>query len=146
MDRHKFLKTCGYTCLGIVGLTSFLDSCIPTKLVQTTSNTGLLIIPKTEFIEEKNNKLKSLKHILIQTPELFFPIALYRFSDTEFSAILLKCSHQGIELNVMGDLISCPAHGSEFSNTGEIIQGPAESSLTTFRVSTDSNKIFIHLA
>lgn len=146
MDRKEFLKTCGYACIGIVGFASLLESCTTAKLVQTTGKNNLLTVSRTEFIEVKKDKTKTRRHILVKTPELDFPIVVYRFSDNEYSALLLKCSHQGSELNVNGDMLSCPAHGSEFSNKGEIIQGPADKTLTSYKVSSDNNNIYIHLA
>lgn len=146
MDRKEFIKTCGFACLGMVGITSILESCVSTKLINTTSTNNLLTVSRTEFIEVKKDKSKKLRHILVKTSELNFPIVVYRFSDSEFSALLLECSHQGSELNVNGDLLTCPAHGSEFSNKGEIIQGPADKILTSYIVSSDINNIYIHLA
>lgn len=146
MDRKEFLKTCGFGCLGIIGIASILESCTNTKLIQTTSKNNLLTVSRTEFVEVKKDKTKTRRHILVKTSELDFPIVLYRFSDYEFSALLLKCTHQGSELNVNGDMLTCPAHGSEFSNKGEIIQGPADKILTAYKVSSDSNNIYIHLA
>ncbi|MBK9283034.1 MAG: Rieske (2Fe-2S) protein [Sphingobacteriaceae bacterium] len=146
MDRKEFIKTCGFACLGMVGITSILESCVSTKLINTTSTNNLLTVARTEFIEVKKDKSKTRRHILVKTSELNFPIVVYRFSDSEFSALLLECSHQGSELNVNGDLLTCPAHGSEFSNKGEIIQGPADKILTSYIVSSDINNIYIHLA
>lgn len=146
MDRKEFLKTCGFACLGVAGIATIMGSCTTAKLVQTTSKNNLLTIARTEFIEVKKDKTKTRRHILVKTSELDFPIAIYRFSDSEFSAILLRCTHQGSELNVNGDMLTCPAHGSEFSNKGEIIQGPADKILTSYNVSSDSNNIYIHLS
>lgn len=145
MNRKEFLKTCGYTCLGIVGIGSLLQSCSTAKLIETTSRNNLLTVPRTEFTEVKKDKSKTRRHILVKTSELDFPIVVYRFSDSEFSALLLRCTHQGNELNVNGDLLTCPAHGSEFNNKGQIIQGPADKTLTAYNVSTDANNIYIHL-
>lgn len=145
MDRKEFLKTCGFTCLGIIGIASILESCTTTKLVQTTSKNNLLTVSRTEFVEVQKDKTKTRRHILVKTSELDFPIVVYRFSDYEFSALLLRCTHQGSELNVNGDMLTCTAHGSEFSNKGEIIQGPADKTLTAYKVSSDSNNIYIHL-
>jgi Rieske Fe-S protein len=70
---------------------------------------------------------------------------VYRFSETEYSAVLMKCTHQGSELQASGDHLHCPAHGSEFSNKGMVAQGPAEKNLRSFKVTADSQKIFIDL-
>lgn len=70
---------------------------------------------------------------------------VYRFSETDFKALLLRCTHQSYELNVSGDLISCAAHGSEFTNKGDVVQGPAEQSLKSFPITIDENNIYIQL-
>ena len=74
-----------------------------------------------------------------------FPICLYRFSDDNYSALLMKCTHQGSELNASGDHLHCPSHGSEFNNKGKVTQGPAEEDLRSFKVMTYGEKIFIDL-
>lgn len=63
-----------------------------------------------------------------------------------YSAFLLRCSHQGAELTVNGDVLTCSAHGSEFGKNGEVIQGPAEQQLTAFKVQTDAQNIYIQLS
>lgn len=144
MDRKEFIKTCGYSCLGFIGL-SFLDSCTPAKYIQVGSENNLLQISRSEFIEIKKNKEQIRHYVVVKTSALNYPLVLYRFSDTDFSAVLLQCPHQGAELNVHGDLLSCSAHGSEFNNKGELIQGPAEQGLKKFKVTTDNQTIYIHL-
>jgi Rieske Fe-S protein len=146
MNRNEFLKSCGYVCLGFAGFATTMESCTTIKLIQTTSENRILRISKAEFSEENHSKIKTRKYILVKTSELDFPIVLYRFSDSDFSALLLKCPHQGSELNVNGDLLTCPAHGSEFNNKGKIIQGPADKMLQSYTVSSDIHTIYIHLA
>lgn len=76
---------------------------------------------------------------------LEFPIYLYRFSDNEYTALLMKCTHQGNELQASGNHLHCSVHGSEFNNKGVVAQGPAERNLRSFKVSFDNEKIFIDL-
>ena len=71
---------------------------------------------------------------------------MFRFSDTEYSALLMKCTHQGNELSASGDHLTCSAHGSEFTNMGAVAQGPAERTLRQFKVSVDPEKILIDLS
>ncbi len=85
------------------------------------------------------------QYIIVRNDRLEFPIYLYRFSDNKFSALLMKCTHQGAELNASGDHLHCPGHGSEFNNKGVLAHGPAESNLQSFKVSDDNEKIFIDL-
>lgn len=143
MERKEFIRSCGYACLGVMGLSVLLEGCAPAKYLQVTPEGNLLKIARKDLISSKNNK--SLRHVVVKTNAVNYPIVLYRFSDTDFSALLLECTHQGTELTVNGDLLSCPAHGSEFSNRGDIIQGPAEQKLKNYKVSVDNEYIFIHL-
>jgi Rieske Fe-S protein len=145
MDRKEFLKTCGYACLGIIGVASLLESCVPSKQIEVNSATDVLPVSKNEFYQLKKENVKTLRHILVKTKRLDYPIVVYRNSDTNFSAVLLKCTHQGNELNVNGDILTCPAHGSEFNNNGEVVSGPAELNLKSFLVKYDENNIYIHL-
>ena len=144
MNRNEFIKTCGYSCLGLIGF-SLLDSCTSVKYVQTGSENNQLKIDHSEFIEVKKNKTQTRRYVIVKSNALNFPIVLYRFSNADYSALLLQCPHQGMELNVNGDLLSCSAHGSEFNNKGEIIQGPAEQSLKKYKVTSDTQNIYIHL-
>lgn len=145
MNRKDFIKTCGYTCLGIAGISLLMESCTPTKYITVSIVNKQLSIAKKEFIEIKDSKEKTLRHLIIRTKDIDFPIVLYRFSETEYSALLLKCSHQNSELNVNGDLLTCNAHGSEFDNKGEIVQGPADAPLTSYKTTNDLQNIYIHL-
>lgn len=146
MERKEFLKTCGFTCIGMACFASVLQSCSSVKLIQIISIDNILTIPRTDFSHVGKNNSQMRRYIIIKTSVLDFPIVVYRFSDKAYSALLLKCSHQGNELNVYGDILSCPAHGSEYNNKGEIIQGPADALLTSYKISSDTNCIYIHLA
>jgi Rieske Fe-S protein len=144
MNRKEFITTCSYSCLGMLGVSVFLESCKSAKHVQVTNENMQLKVARSEFVTGNNSKLR--RHLIIQASGVGHPIVLYRFSDTDFSALLLECTHQGTELNVNGDLLSCSAHGSEFSNRGEVIQGPADQRLKSYKVTNDKENIYIHLA
>jgi len=145
MDRKQFLKTCGGSCLGLLGL-SVLAECKPTRHVQGTLANNQLQIEKKEFILVKNEKIKYRNSIITKPDNSDYPIVIYRFSETEYSALLLRCTHQSNELTMNGDILSCPAHGSEFNNKGEAIQGPAEQKLQSFKVTSDEKNIYIQLS
>lgn len=144
MDRKEFIRTCGFSCLAWVGV-SLLQSCTGTKYIQTASENNTIKIARSEFIEIKNEKQKIRRYIIVKVNTLNFPVVLYRNTDTDFAALLLRCPHQGAELNVNGDLISCPAHGSEFNNKGMLVQGPAEQDLQQYTVTSDKEYIYIQL-
>jgi Rieske Fe-S protein len=144
MDRKEFLKICGGTCLGLIGL-SLLEGCSSTKHVQGITTGNKVQIPKNEFEIIKKDKTFYIKNIVCNPEDSHYPIAVYRFSETDYRAFLLRCTHQGNELNLNGDILTCSAHGSEFNNHGEVIQGPAEKKLQAFKVTSDEKNIYIHL-
>lgn len=144
MDRKAFIKSCGVACLGMAGI-SVLQNCKPAKQVQSVTANNQLQIDKSEF-DILHKEKKSFRKSVVTKPEHSdFPIVVYRLSETEYSALLLRCTHQSSELNLNGDIMTCSAHGSEFNNKGEVIQGPAEQRLHAFKVTSDATKIYVHL-
>lgn len=146
MNRKSFIHTCGLACAGGAVLTTLLQSCGTAKTVTASYANNQLVVPISAFITEKNGEKKYSRMITVRHEKVDFPIALYRKSENEYKALLLRCTHQGSELNVYGDLISCSAHGSEFSNTGEVTQGPAEQPLKAYPVKISSDNLYISLA
>ncbi|PBQ34021.1 Rieske (2Fe-2S) iron-sulfur domain-containing protein [Sphingobacteriaceae bacterium] len=145
MNRKEFIKTCGTACLGVTAM-SLLQHCKPAKQVQSVTSNNQLQINKSEFEVIHKEKKKFRRSIVTKPEHSDFPIVVYRFSDTEYSALLLRCTHQSSELNLNGDIMTCSAHGSEFNNKGEVIQGPAEEKLHAFKVTSDELKIYVHLS
>lgn len=145
MNRKEFLKVCGGGCLGLIGISLLNQSCTGTHYVQSTVTNNQLPVLKSEFTEIKKNKIDLRKYIVVKSDKLEHPIIVYRKSENSYEAYLLRCTHQGIELNVNGDILTCSAHGSEFSNKGEVIQGPADQKLKSFPVSSDEKNIYIQL-
>ena len=70
---------------------------------------------------------------------------VYRFDDNKYEALLMKCTHQGTELQAFGDKLQCPAHGSEFNKHGKVENGPASASLRTFPVTITDDQLQISL-
>jgi Rieske Fe-S protein len=93
----------------------------------------------------KKDRPMTRPFIIVRNERLEFPIYLYRFSDDEYAALLMKCTHQGNELSAAGDHLYCSAHGSEFNNRGVVAQGPAEKNLRTFKVTSEGDKLLIDL-
>lgn len=122
-----------------------LSSCQSTHYATGSIESNGLSVLKSEFIYLKKDQPMTREYIIVRNDKLEFPIYLYRFSETEYSALLMKCTHQGNELNASGDHLHCSAHGSEFNNKGIVAQGPAEKNLRAFKVTVDNQKIFIDL-
>jgi Rieske Fe-S protein len=98
-----------------------------------------------EFRYLKKDREIIRPYIIVRNESLEFPIYLYRFSDDQYAALLMKCTHQGNELQASGDHLSCSAHGSEFNNRGVVVQGPADRNLRSFNVVVENEKLIINL-
>lgn len=145
MDRKEFIKSCGFACLGATTLGVLLQSCAGSKMITANISGENIIVPLTEFEVVKNNKKSYRKYVVVQNPQLQFPICIYRFSDQDFTALYMRCTHQGAELTVYGDKMVCSAHGSEFDNKGNVQSSPADKPLRSFPVTIDNQHLKISL-
>jgi len=102
-------------------------------------------VSKSEFTYLKKEQTLTRQYIIVQNDKLEFPIYVYRFSDTEYSALWMKCTHQGAELQASGEALHCPSHGSEFTNKGAVSNGPAEKNLRSFPIIIQTETITIDL-
>jgi Rieske Fe-S protein len=122
-----------------------LSGCQSTHYATGTMEPDGISISPSEFRYLKRDREMVRQYIIVRNDALEFPIYLYRFSDNEYSALLMKCTHQGNELQASGDHLHCSAHGSEFNNKGVLAQGPAEKNLRAFQVIAGSDEIYIDL-
>ena len=144
MNRRSFTKSC-VACVGGTFAGSLLTACQSTHYTSGAMEQNGLSVMKSEFTYLKKDQPVIRQYIVVRNEMLEFPIYVYRFSDNEYSAVLMKCTHRGNELQASGDHLNCPAHGSEFDNRGAVAQGPADKNLYSFPVVADAEKIFIDL-
>jgi Rieske Fe-S protein len=142
MERKEFLKTCGYACLGGGMLGSLLAGCHSAKLITGDIAGSDMVVPVSLFVKKDRG---FRKYVVVHNELLEFPICLYRFNETTYSALLMKCTRQGAELQVFGDRLQCPAHGSEFNDKGVVQTGPADTNLRSFPVTIQSDQLKISL-
>ena len=128
--------------MGGMLLGPLLEGCSSTKMIPGTIAGSDLVLPTTAFLT-KSGKYRA--YVVVGNEQLRFPICLYRFGDGLYSAVLMRCTHQGAELQVFGDRLQCPAHGSEFDDHGVVKTGPATTNLRTFPVTIQNNQINISL-
>ena len=145
MDRKDFIKSCGFACVGAIGMATLVQGCATSKLLNGKIIGDDLVIPVTDFEIKKGSRGGFKKYIIVQNDILLFPVCIYRFSENEYTALWMRCTHQGSELQVFGDKLQCPAHGSEFNSKGNVQNGPADESLRTFRVTVENNQLKISL-
>ena len=141
MERKEFIKTCGFACLGGLFLGSVLEGCSGSKIIAGTMDQSGLLVPLSAFARGSSYR----KYIVVTHEKLQYPVCVYRLAGQQYSALLMRCTHQGAELQVFGDRLECPAHGSQFDNTGRVKNGPADTNLRTFPVTVQNNTIHISL-
>jgi len=146
MDRKIFLQQCGFACLSGTVMASLLQGCASSAAISGSIVNSSLIIPSSAFETKKGGHLSFKKYMVVQHDNLQFPICVFRFSATDYSALWMQCTHQGAELQVFGDKLQCPAHGSEFDSRGNVQSGPAETHLHTLPVTIENNQLKISLA
>ena len=143
MDRRDFIKHSCVVCLGGTAVSTLLGSCGSVKYTSGRIGKDGVAVDVADFFQKEKGKYRS--YVVVRNESLLFPICIYRFNETEYSAIWMECAHQGAELNVVGDYLQCPAHGSEYNNHGEVTNGPAEVNLRTFPVIVNKDELFIDL-
>ncbi|MDR6809786.1 Rieske Fe-S protein [Dyadobacter sp. BE34] len=147
MERKDFIKTCGISCVGFAALALGLTACASVYSVQGTVTKNVISFPKQAFTEIKKSGEKLERLVVVVNVEgLKFPVAVYDNGNDHYTALWLKCSHQGNEVSVHGDLLSCSAHGSEYDKYGKVIKGPAKEALRQFTVRAEGINILIDLA
>jgi Rieske Fe-S protein len=145
MDRRNFLiKSCA-GCASFVTASAVLISCSSTKYISGKLVNDGLMLNKDDFKIKHRGGTAYSSFVIVRNEALKYPICVYRLNDQEYTAIWMRCTHQGTELQASGDVLQCSAHGSEFNNKGEVRNGPASSDLRVFPVTVRSNEIFIDL-
>jgi len=145
MKRNKFIKTCSLGCIGMTTIGSVMQGCSSSKMINSTLEGDELILALSEFELIKKEKKSFYPFIIIQNAQLKYPIAVYRFGDSDYSVMLMRCTHQGTELRAFGSKLQCPAHGSEFGNRGSVSNGPASETLRHFPFTLTPEQLIIKL-
>jgi Rieske Fe-S protein len=145
MKRREFIMNSCQACLSAGVIAGLLTSCRSTKYITGKLNNDGLTLTNDDFKITQNGKTSYRPYLVIRNEELKFPICVYRFSEQEYSALWMQCSHQGAEVQVSGSFLQCPAHGSEFDNRGFVTNGPATRDLRSFPITVSGNQIFIDL-
>jgi Rieske Fe-S protein len=145
ITRRSFVKKTCSICLGTTALSTLLVACAGSRYVTGTLEGEGISVALSEFTIPKQSGNEYRSSLIVKNDKLDYPIFIYRFSDKEYTALLMKCTHQGTELQSSGDQLYCPAHGSEFTNKGNVSQGPAQSNLRSFAVNVEQEKLLIEL-
>jgi nitrite reductase/ring-hydroxylating ferredoxin subunit len=104
-----------------------------------------MIVPLSKFNKGRGRDTSIKKYLVLYNEILKYPICLYRLDEDRYTALLMKCTHQGTELQAFGQKLQCPAHGSEFDDHGNVTHGPAAEQLRTFPVTISNDHLKISL-
>ena len=146
MNRREFVAQSCMACVGTAAFSSLLGSCASTRYINATMEEHGVSVPASEFTYVRNEKTFTRQFIVVSNDKLEFPIYLFRISEKTYSALWMKCTHQGSELQASGDHLYCPSHGSKFDKDGNVKHGPAEKNLRRFPVSDRGETLFIDLS
>jgi len=144
VHRKKFVQTCASSCLGLLTGATLVTGCAGARFLTGHIVDTYLQFPSDAFLVKEGTK--QLLYVIVQHPDLKYPVCVYRLSDEEYMALLMRCTHQGTQLQVFGERLECPAHGSAFDKQGDVQNGPAEDDLRTFPVKLEPGIIKIDLS
>ena len=145
MKRRDFVRVCGGACFSGAVLPVLLQGCASVRTLKGNIVGPDLLVPLDDSKRGGGGDEAFTSCIVVENDQLQYPVCVYRFSGDEYTALWMRCTHQGTELQVFGDTLQCPAHGSEFSNRGEVQNGPATEPLRTFPVTKEGNQLKVSL-
>ena len=130
MERRNFIRS-GCMACAMISLPALLASCSGVQPVMASLEGDQLVLPPEAF---RTPDGAPRRYIVAIHPQLKQPIAVFASPDGTFRAVLMRCTHKGVELRITGDRLECSAHGSTFDSTGAVLEGPASDPLRTFPV------------
>ncbi len=142
MERRDFLHHGCLACLGLLSASGLLSACSSARSIIGTIEGDDLVLPLTAFTDKQG---KALPYVVVSNVQLKQPLAVFRNEEGGYRALLMRCTHRGVELNLSGDRLECAAHGSVFDNQGAVLEGPASSPLRTFPVREAGGRLLISL-
>ncbi|MBK8227451.1 MAG: Rieske (2Fe-2S) protein [Flavobacteriales bacterium] len=129
MDRRNFIQNACLACLSATAMPALLASCTSTRYVTATIEGDDLVLPFSAFLD-KNGKARP--YLIVTQDQLKHPIAVFHAPEGYYHSVLMRCTHRGADLQVVGERLECPAHGSVFESGGAVIEGPASIPLRKF--------------
>lgn len=127
-------------CLGAVGLgliASQASSCSPLPIYRTVEDKNILTVPFSAFVEEKNM-------LIVRDTNMDFDILVLKKADGNYSAMLMKCTHQDNPLTANANGFFCASHGSTYNLDGEVTKEPALTPLKKYKIELNNTSILIH--
>ena len=131
MDRRSFLQNACLACLSATAMPALIASCSSGRYIAGRLEGDDLVVPLSSFVDEQG---KPRPYIIVTQDQLKQPIAVFRAPEGTYYGVLMRCTHRGADLQVVGTRLECPAHGSVFGSEGAVIEGPASAPLRGFPI------------
>ena len=139
MKRKDFIKSsAALTCLFCAGATStLLESCSPKALPALTleKNQDTFALPITAWDGGD----------VVMVARKGAPSILIHKNGEKYTALPMKCTHQGARLKWENNTLVCGLHGSIFQTDGSVTKGPAKQALIPFQVQTKDGIVNVTL-
>ena len=132
INRREFVLNACMACAGGSLISTILSSCRPTHYISGVFEQDGIVVSKAEFDYYKKDKPFTRPFIVIGNSRLEYPIYLYRLAESKYSALWMKCTHQGSELQASGDHLYFSRQRSEVDKNGTVISRPGEQNLRAF--------------
>jgi nitrite reductase/ring-hydroxylating ferredoxin subunit len=141
MDRRAFLHNGCLACLAGIAAPLWLSSCSSTQAITATLEGEELVVPVASFVAKNGAPKRS---VIVTHPQLKQPVVVFH-EGAGYRALLMRCTHKGVDLRLSGDRLECDAHGSSFDDTGAVLHGPASKPLRVLPVEERDGLVFISL-
>lgn len=141
-NRREFIRQSGAACAAIAGLgfLATLESCKGPASAMATSfdkASNKISLPLSSF--------GTRNQLVVEGPGGDYQIFLLKKSETEITAVQLKCTHRGHWVNMEAAKLHCNLHGSEYDFDGNVTKGPAAFPLKRYPVSIENGTVQISL-
>lgn len=139
MDRREFIKKGCAVCGAVAGMGLVMQSCTGSlPVVQSAVKNNQLTVPMNEFDMQMTNMIR------VENNGLGNDILLIK-DETGYTALLMRCTHEGFGLTATSSKLICNAHGSQFDLQGNVLKSPALRPLKEFKVTQKNETLIIHL-
>jgi cytochrome b6-f complex iron-sulfur subunit len=136
-NRRTFIKNSCLACISLSSLGILIESCgVTYQVLRPELQTNQLHVLISVFDINKNAP------IIIRNKKLEYDILLVK-ENNEFIALQMKCTHNGVALNLAGNQLVCNAHGSLFNFEGNSTKEPAIEPLKIYKTKTTDTEIII---
>lgn len=139
-SRREFILNACRMCAVITTAgfaATLLEGCNSLKVVTATAADNTLKVPLAEFADKPQ--------ILVRSKKTPYDIFVNKKSATDYTALLMECTHEQQPLTASGSAIFCASHGSKFDLEGKVLLAPATRNLTRYPVTTTDTELIIEL-